>query len=335
MGTPKVSVIVVNWNRAELLRRCLESLQVQTMRDFEVIVVDNGSADGSAEMVARSYPGVRLLCNASNTGFCAANNRGIRSARGEFVALINNDAQADPRWLEKMLEAIGRVPGAGMCAPKIYRGMAPGVLDSAGMGVFPDGTSRGLGNRRRDRGQFDRRTQALVPSGCAALYRRAAVENAGMFDEDFFAYCEDTDLGLRLRLEGWGCAFAPEAVVYHRYAPEGNCGLGRKIYLLERNHYLLAFKTFPAALLLLLPLFVLVRVTVQLLGTVLSAQGGRSRLCMVRAALSAYADLVRGFPSAWRKRCVVRRRRQTGDMVFLSWFFSYGAPLYSLYLKDE
>src|SRR5260370_4208369 len=114
----KVSVIVVNWNRRDLLRACLKSLETQTQKDFEIIVVDNGSADGSAEMLEREYSAVRLIRNLENRGFCAANNQGIQVSKAEFIALLNNDAEADPGWLTALLGAFSGRPDCGMAASK-------------------------------------------------------------------------------------------------------------------------------------------------------------------------------------------------------------------------
>ncbi|MCU1261439.1 MAG: glycosyl transferase, family 2, partial [Bryobacterales bacterium] len=151
-----VSAVVVNWNRAEMLRKSLESLERQQRVELEIIVVDNGSSDDSAGMVARDFPGVRLIQNSENRGFCAANNQGIQAARGEFVALLNNDAEAEPGWVAALKEVFANRPRVGMAASKILIYEDPRRIDKAGHLIYPDGQNRGRGSGAMDNGQFDR-----------------------------------------------------------------------------------------------------------------------------------------------------------------------------------
>ena len=178
--------MVVNWNRRVLLRACLESLARQRDAEFETIVVDNGSTDGSAE-VAEGEFGARVIRNTENRGFCAANNQGIAAARGEFIALLNNDAEAEPGWLAEMRRACASRADIGMAACKVLRWDEPQRIDKAGHLIFPDGQNRGRGSGALDGGQFDCEEEVLWPDGCAAMYRRAMLEEIGGFDEDFFA----------------------------------------------------------------------------------------------------------------------------------------------------
>ena len=214
-------MVVVNWNRKELLRACLASLARQVGVPFETIVVDNGSTDGSAEMAAAEFP-ARVIRNSENRGFCAANNQGISAARGDFIALLNNDAEAEPGWLAALARACAKAPEVGMAASKILVWEDPRRIDKAGHLIFPDGQNRGRGAGAPDLGQFDREEEVLWPDGCAALYRRRMLEQIGGFDEDFFAYGDDAELGLRARIAGWKCLYTPEAVVrHHRGATMG------------------------------------------------------------------------------------------------------------------
>lgn len=245
----KISVIVVNWNRRKLLEACLESLARQTHASFEVMVVDNGSADGSAEAVeamAANFPvPLRLIRNQENRGFCAANNQGIAGTRGELVALLNNDAEADAGWLtalERVIETAGEV---GMAASKIVVWEDPRRIDKAGHLIYPDGQNRGRGSGQLDAGQFDRVEETLWPDGCAAMYRRAMLDEVGGFDEDFFAYADDAELGLRGRIAGWTCLYAPGAVVRHHRGATLGLSSARRLTLIERNRVLLAVKLFP------------------------------------------------------------------------------------------
>jgi GT2 family glycosyltransferase len=334
-----VSVIIPNWNRCDLLAECLAALERQTYDPFETIVVDNGSTDGSAERVrARSGPRLRLISDAENLGYARAVNQGIAAASGELVATLNNDAVPDPGWIAALAEAAGRAPEIGMVASKILSFDDPRVLDGTGLLLYPDGSSRARGRLEEDRGQYDACEEALLPSGCAALYRRAMLDDVGLHDEAFFAYCEDTDLGLRGRLGGWRCAFAPKALVRHRYSASSGHYSATKAYLVERNRLWVAAKNFPADRLLASPFFTLARYAVQAYGA-LSGRGaaGRfaretSRGALAGTLLRAQRDALRGLPAALRKRRAnrVRVAREEIDR----WFREFGIGVRELALKD-
>jgi GT2 family glycosyltransferase len=241
---------VVNWNRRDLLRASLTSILSQDYPNYELIVVDNGSADGSLEMCASEFPSVRVLQNSTNRGFCAANNQGIAVARGEFIALLNNDAEADRVFLTALMRVFEDRADVGMAAAKILVWEDPELIDKAGHLIYPDGQNRGRGTGERDCGQYDRIEEVLWPDGCAAVYRKAMLDEIGGFDEDFFAYGDDAELGLRARIAGWKCLYTPHAVVrHHRGSTLGLASIGR-LKLIERNRVLLAVKLFPWSLLI-------------------------------------------------------------------------------------
>ena len=251
-------MVVVNWNRKELLRACLRSLQQQTGVTFETIVVDNGSTDGSAAMAEEEFR-ARVIRNRENRGFCAANNQGIAAAGGEFIALLNNDAEADPGWLAALRTACSRAPDVGMAASKVLVWEDPRRIDKVGHLIFPDGQNRGRGTGAEDRGQFDREEEVLWPDGCAAMYRKKMLDEIGGFDEDFFAYGDDAELGLRARLAAWRCVYTPRAVVRHHRSSTLGKDSAWRLELIERNRILLALKLFPWSLLWLNPVFFAVR----------------------------------------------------------------------------
>jgi len=246
---PKVTVVVVNWNRVNLLAACLKSLAAQQHTSYEVKVVDNGSTDGSAELVEKmrdTFPvPLDLIKNVYNRGFCAANNQGIAASHAEFIALLNNDAEADPGWLTALEAVMHTADHVGMAASKILVWEDPQRIDKVGHLIFPDGQNRGRGTGQIDQGQFDRVEETLWPDGCAALYRRAMLDEVGGFDEDFFAYADDAELGLRGRIAGWTCWYAPGAVVRHHRGASLGLGSARRLTLIERNRVLLAVKLFP------------------------------------------------------------------------------------------
>ena len=259
-----ISVIVVNFNRRELLRACLGSLALQNSVRFEVIVVDNGSSDGSVAMVESCFAqhtrfSLQLIKNTENRGFCGANNQGIRCAGGELIALLNNDAEAAPDWLAELANALLAREDIGMAASKILVYEDHRRIDKAGHLIYFDGQNRGRGAGQMDYGQFDSLEEVLWPDGCAAMYRKSMLDRIGGFDEDLFAYGDDAELGLRARIAGWGCLYVPGAVVRHHRGATLGVLSSRRLELIERNRVLLAVKHFPPGLLWLNPFYFLLR----------------------------------------------------------------------------
>ncbi len=250
----RVSVVVVNFNGARLLDDCLCSLSQQIYRSFEVVFVDNGSTDDSLSKARRLLPGIRCVPLSENRGFAGGANAGIRAACGEHVILLNNDTLVAPDFLEELVLAADQNPRIGMVAPKILNYSDRTLIDSVGgLLLCRQGKALGRGRGERDHGQYDKIHEVLMPCGCAALYKRALFEDVGLLDERFFAYCEDSDLGLRARWAGWEAVSAPRAVVYHKYSATAGSRSSLKMYLTERNHYWLALKNYPLRLLLILP----------------------------------------------------------------------------------
>ena len=312
--SPLISVIVVNWNRSALLRACLQSLERQVGVRLEVIVVDNGSEDGSADMVAREFSGfTRLIRNADNRGFCAANNQGIHTARGAFVALLNNDAEAEPGWLSALMRAFDAAPDIGMAASKIVTYEDPGRIDKAGHLIYPDGQNRGRGTGEPDDGRYDRSEEVLWPDGCAAMYRKQMLDQIGGFDEDFFAYGDDAELGLRARIAGWRCLYMPDAVVRHHRGSTLGLASSRRVVLIERNRVLLALKHFPWSLLWLNGFYYAARLahgawsSTQGSGETAHFKGMHGKLRLAGALLRGDLQALRLAPRILRKRREMRK----------------------------
>ena len=307
--------MIVNWNRKDLLRACLHSLRQQENVTFETIVVDNGSADGSPEMAEEEF-GAFVIRNRENRGFCAANNQGIAAARGEFVALLNNDAEAEPGWLAALKSACGSAPDVGMAASKILEWEDPRRIDKVGHLIFPDGQNRGRGTGEWDHGQYDRQEDVLWPDGCAAMYRKKMLDAIGGFDEDFFAYGDDAELGLRARIAGWRAVYTPAAVVRHHRGSTLGRSSARRLELIERNRVLLACKLFPWSLLWLNPFYFVLRIAAGAVlahrgaGDTAHFQGWRGKLAMAAALLRADLQALRMLPRMLRKRTGVDRIRK-------------------------
>jgi len=330
-----ISVIIVNWNRRALLRACLQSLTPQRGVEFETIVVDNGSADDSADMAEREF-GARVIRNRVNLGFCAANNQGIAEARGELIALLNNDAEAEPGWLAALAAAFDRAPDIGMAASKILDYDDPRRIDKAGHVIWPDGQNRGRGTGAIDAGQFDREEEVLWPDGCAAMYRAAMLARIGGFDEDFFAYGDDAELGLRARIAGWRCLYVPSAVVRHHRGSTLGRGSSKRMALIERNRVLLACKLFPGSLLWLNPVYFAMRLAAGAFaagrnaGDTAAFRGIRGKLALAGGLIAGDLDALRLLPRIWRKRRHMQDIRRLSPREVRELILRYRAPLREL-----
>jgi GT2 family glycosyltransferase len=283
---PAVSVVVPNRDGETLLERCLASLEAQTFRDFEVVVVDNGSSDGSRELVRRRFPSAALVELDENRGFAGGSNAGAARARGAAVAFVNNDIEAEAGWLEELVACLDRHSRAASVAPKILRRDDPRVLDGAG-----DEMTRSLKAYRRgqgepDRGQYEREEQVFSASGTACLWRAEVFRRLGGFDEGFHAYYEDVDLGFRARRAGWECWYAPRAVVHHvGGGTSGERWSEFESFYAVRNRWATIAKNAPAGW--------LVRNAPLVAAGELASLGRALARGEVRFVLRAYRDLVR------------------------------------------
>jgi GT2 family glycosyltransferase len=314
---PQVSIIVVNWNRRALLEECLKSLERHTLNDYELILVDNGSTDGSLEGLSKfRIPSMTLVRNSQNYGFGAAVNQGIRLARGQFTALVNNDTALDPHWLEEMLRTFSQNPHVGMCAGKTLFAHQPTLIDKVGHVISADGQNYGRGHGEVDRRQYELVEEVLCPDGSAAAYRTEIFASVGLLDEDFFAYADDVDLGLRAQLCGWKCLYVPKAIAYHHHSATLGTYSPQKVLLVERNRIWLVLKLFPFRLLMQTPIYSALRYLYSLWG-LLTGRGDAGRMARERSAGALFHVFFRaqleafwGAPRMLRKRRGVYRRRK-------------------------
>jgi len=341
MSNALLSVIVLNWNGKKFLDECLSSLREQTYKDFETILVDNGSNDGSVEFIKDNYGDfVTLIENERNLGFAAGNNQGIRAARGDYILLLNNDTKVDSYWMEELVKVAEEDRTIGMCASKILCYDDPQVIDNVGHLIYRDGLNRGRGRLEKDVGQYEEIEEVLFPSGCAALYRREMLEEIGLFDEDFFAYGDDTDLGLRGRWAGWKCLYVPKAVVYDKYSGATGSYSPFKAFYVERNRVWIAVKYFPPGLLYKSPYYTLKRFILQSYGA-LFHQGAAGKFTEEFSARELLVILIKAYFSAlgamvkiWRKRREIRKLKKISNEEIFSWFKKYGISARELALKE-
>jgi GT2 family glycosyltransferase len=241
----RITAVVPNWNGEKWLPGCLESLHAQQRRPDDVIVVDNGSTDGSLELLRAEWPEVKVVSLGRNTGFAVAANRGVREAAGAgAVALLNTDVELAPDWLRRLEEALEASGGSAAVACKMVDLADPGRLDDAGDVLRRDGVCEQRGRFRVDDGTFDEAGEVFGACAGAALYRRDAFCAVGGFDERFFSYLEDVDLALRLRLAGWKCLYVP-AVARHAGGGSSHQLAAPVGFWVARNTLLLVGKAFP------------------------------------------------------------------------------------------
>jgi GT2 family glycosyltransferase len=313
---PRVSIVIPNRNGATprdgltFLDMVRDTLAEQSFRDSEVIVVDNGSTDGSVAHLREQWPDARVVELGENLGFSAAVNRGIAAGRGLYVALLNTDIELSPDWLELLVEELDRDPKLGFVTGKVMRHDDRGVIEQVGQDFYTCGRFEPRGLDERDEGQYDERRATPVVTAAAALYRREALDRSGGFDEDYFLYCEDGDVCLRMLLRGFRGLYVPEPKAFH--VRGGTVGPSTDLprFYLVRNGLVSLLKDMPAS--------VLVRSVPKIAlyhwGQLLAG----FREGYARRVLRGYASFLRMVPATLRKRRSVQRDREIPPAAFSS-----------------
>jgi GT2 family glycosyltransferase len=296
-----VAVIIVNWNAGELLMRCLRALEAQTVRPKKIFVVDNASSDGSCDHIARDFPNVTLVQLDKNMGFAAGNNIAARKADGcDWIALLNPDAFAEPEWMEALVRAAERHPEYAFFGSRMLMADMSELLDGVGDVYHVSGLVWREGHGVQAAGAYLEEREIFSPCGAAAMYKRPVFIEADGFDEDYFCYVEDVDLGFRLRLLGHRCLYVPESVVFHK----GSALTGKRsdfsIYHGHRNLVWTFVKNFPGSWLwIYLPLHVAMNFAALFW---FSVSGN------VKPIWNAKIDALKGLSKAWAKRSAIQRR---------------------------
>lgn len=245
--TAALSVIVVNYNGIHLIGDCLEALRKQTFRDFETIVVDNGSRDGSVSFIQEHYPEVTVIALPANYGFARANNVGINHAMGSLIFLLNNDAAPEPSCLERLVRVMDAHPSAGSCATRMVLSHQRETLDSSGDGFSICGAAFKRGHLEPVK-KYEADEWVFGACGGAALYRREMLKEVGLLDEAYYLVHEDSDLNFRAQMMNYPCRYASAAVVHHRCNATLSAHSAGYVYFTQRNVERLFFKNVPTQL---------------------------------------------------------------------------------------
>ena len=255
----KANIIIVNWNGKKYLKDCLDAVFNQKYENFEVILVDNGSEDDSVEFVIKNYPETKIIKLKENTGYARGNNYGIEEAlkdkNNSYIVLLNNDTIIDKNWLIELIKTAESDEKIGMAGSKAL--FKDGKVQTIGLsleknihGYKEGGISIGY---NEDGSRFNKEIEIFTPSGVSALYKREVIEKIGLFDENYFCYAEDLDLGIRARLVGYKCIYNPKSKLIHLHSKTAGFGSPFKAFYTKRNAYFIAFKYFTPYYLITFP----------------------------------------------------------------------------------
>jgi GT2 family glycosyltransferase len=240
-----ISVVVPTYNGIRYIADCLDSLRKQLRKPDEVILVDDGSTDGTLSVVEKSYPEVRCIRLESNRGFAAAVNEGIRHSNGTYIALLNNDTRADEAWLRELENTLAEQLSVGFCASKMLFADRPDIINSIGIGFTQAGMAADIGYGQKDGDRFRHSRPVFGACAGAAMYRKAMLNDIGLFDEDFFMWYEDVDLSFRAQLAGYKCVYVPTAVIYHVGGGTASADNNLHLHYCSRNQVLVMVKNLP------------------------------------------------------------------------------------------
>lgn len=317
-----LSVIIVTWNGLRYLPACLEALLPQLPTDAETVLVDNGSTDGTLAWVRAAYPAVRLVALPENLGFAGGVNAGLRVADGELLLLLNNDAFVEPGCIAALLEAMRQRADVGAAGALLTFAHRPDLVASAGIRVRRDGLALDLWAGRAVADLPAAPLEIMGPSGGAALYRRALLDDVGLLAPGFFSYLEDADLAWRAQLRGWRSIVVPGARARHVYSATGGQGSPLKHYLLGRNRVRVIVRCMPGPLLWrCLPAILfydLLAIGYGLLNRQPSIATGR---------LAALREL----PALMQERRSIQARRTTSIAALSRWLDPAGSPWATLH----
>jgi len=318
---PQISIVVVTWNSRKHIQTCLECIGNQTHKNYEIIIVDNNSRDGVVEYIQKKHPNVKIIQNKKNLGFCKASNQGIHASEGEFILILNPDVSPEPAFLEELVKCISKNTRYGSVGGKLLlliNGQKSNRIDSTGLFLRKNFRAKDRGNLQEDRGKYDKGGGVFAVCGAAVLFRREALERVKIgeeyFDEDFFAYYDDLDLGWRIQLLGYENGYTPKAIAYH---VRGGSGAGAKFFqknremqkITLRNRYIMLIKNLSLAnLLYFFPFFFLSEL---MLLTYICIRAPR--------LFTVYVDLSKNLTKYRKKRSIVQSLRIKSHKEIRNW----------------
>jgi GT2 family glycosyltransferase len=300
-AAPKVSVLIPVWNGREHLGMVLSSLRAQTTDDFDVTVVDNGSTDGTLAYLKEEWPEVRVLPLPENLGYAGGATQGVEATNGEHVAFLNDDMELEPDWIEQLVAELDRDPRLGVVTSKVMYHRDRRLIYQAGYEYYVYGWCATRGVHEPDEGQYDLRLPSVGGTGAGSIYRRAALERAGGIDADYFMYCEEVDVGLRVLMAGYTGLYVPSPVAFHVAGAKTGRTPDLQRRLFYRNQLLTWVKDVPWS--------ILWRALPKALLYVHHQYAVERTNGTPQVALGAYAEFLRMLPSTLRKRRGVMRRR--------------------------
>jgi GT2 family glycosyltransferase len=291
------------------------------------------------ELVRRGFPDVKLIVNERNLGFGGGNNVGIRASQGRYVMMLNNDTRLDPKCIEELKRSIEKDERYGACASKILLEYEDNLIDAAGISVCPDGLSIGRG-RLEEGDRYDEEAEVFFASDCACLYRRKMLEDIGLYDEDFFAYADETDMGWRAQLAGWKCIYNPEAIVYHFHSASSGTYSPFKAFLVERNRIWVAVKNFPILLLIFGQFYTFWRYILQAYGAFTGkGAAGRftsdfSKIELVKILIKVYLSIWKSLPLMIRKRRAIQKKKRISNREVYKLIKQFGISAKEIALRE-
>jgi GT2 family glycosyltransferase len=318
---PLISVIIVNYNGLRFLENCLASLKKQTYpcAKYEVIVVDNGSADDSIAFIRNNSPEVKIIEAQKNLGFAAGNNLGFKHAKGDFFALLNNDTEVPENWLSALADSMLKSKSIGLVTCKILFHGDRQTINSTGLELLSDGRGSDRGFREKDSGQYNQIEDVFGACGASVLLRKEMLTDIGYFDERLFMYYEDLDLAWRAKLRNWRCVYTPETVVYHIHCGSSGEWSNFFTYHVERNRALVCVKNAPLGMALRCVSIVAIKSCIRIIQGLFMGIVQREKIKIAKTYLHVLISLLCNLPSFIKTRYSIQNSRKTSRGEFKKW----------------
>jgi GT2 family glycosyltransferase len=322
--SPFISVIIVNYNGLRFLQNCLASLKNQSYPStrYEVILVDNGSIDGSIEFIRNNWPKIRIIEAKKNLGFAAGNNLGFDHANGEFFALLNNDTEVPENWLSTLVATILESKIIGLVTCKILFHADRQTINSTGLQLLSDGRGNDRGFREKDIGQYNLKEDVFGACGASVLLRKKMLQDIGNFDERLFMYYEDLDLAWRAKLENWRCIYTPETVVYHIHCGSSGEWSDFFTFHVERNRALISLKNAPLGMALKCLSIVVIKSCIRVAQGLIFGIVQREKLKIAKTYFQVLTSLLLNIPSFIKSRYTIQKNRKTSRSELRKWLIT-------------